>query len=217
MGENMPIKVACLSDLHGHYPKVPECDLLLLGGDYCAGGDIYTRLGHYHDLRRWVNAIHLYQGATVVGIAGNHDFLFERVGYSGLPPIHGWKYLQDSSFLWRGLHIYGTPWQPRFYDWAFNLDEPELEQKWSLIPDSTDILLVHGPPRGIADFSPFGQEHTGSPSLLQRILEIKPKLVVCGHIHSGYGQYQIGDTLVVSSSLVDESYLPVNPIQVVEI
>jgi Icc-related predicted phosphoesterase len=35
--------------------------------------------------------------------------------------------------------------------------------------------------------------------------------VVCGHIHSGYGRYQLGDTEIINASLVDNDYRPVNP------
>jgi hypothetical protein len=28
--------VAALSDLHGHPPTIPECDILMIGGDICS-------------------------------------------------------------------------------------------------------------------------------------------------------------------------------------
>jgi hypothetical protein len=30
------------------------------------------------------------------------------------------RYLQDAGLELFGLRIWGTPWQPWFYDWAFN-------------------------------------------------------------------------------------------------
>ena len=34
-----------------------------------------------------------------------------------------------------GLAIWGSPWQPWFYDWAFNLERgEEIAMKWRLIP-----------------------------------------------------------------------------------
>jgi Icc-related predicted phosphoesterase len=142
----------------------------------------------------------------VVGIAGNHDFIFQE--RPDQVPALSWTYLQDSGTEYRGFRLWGTPWQPYFYDWAFNLYEKDLVEKWRLIPDDTDILLVHGPPHGYGDVSPYSQAHTGSPGLLSRIQDIQPRLVVSGHIHSGYGQYQIGPTVFVNASYVDEEYKP---------
>ena len=95
-------------------------------------------------------------------------------------------------------------------DWAFNLDEPDLARKWAAIPDDTDILLLHGPPRGAGDKTIY-QERIGSPSLRDRIEAIQPLLVVCGHNHGGYGQCMIGETLVVNAALMDDNYRPVHP------
>lgn len=206
------MKIACVSDLHGFLPKLPECDLVLLGGDYCPTVKYQTEWFTEH-FAPWIES--LSERSQVIGIAGNHDFIFERIP-DEVPPMK-WVYLQDSGFEWKGLKFWGTPWQPRFFDWAFNADESELKERWSLIPDNTDVLLLHGPPRNYGDFSPFGQVHTGSPSLLEKIEEIQPKLVIAGHIHSGYGRYEIGNTLFLSCSLVNESYQPVHEIQVVEL
>lgn len=220
------MKVCCLSDIHGYLPEVPDCDLLLLGGDLCRDHDDYW--WYRNDLTNWVNR--LAERMRVVAVAGNHDFIFERA--PGLAPevlpTPNWTYLQDSGTEFGGFKIWGSPWQPVFYHWAFNAEEPELAKIWQKIPADTDILLLHGPPYGYGDKSTYrtnkdddtqwpGYEHTGSPSLLERIKEVKPKLVVAGHIHNGYGQYRIGETLFVSASLVDNSYKPVHPIIVVDL
>jgi len=214
------MRICCLSDLHGHLPPVPECDLLLLGGDFCRD---HTDLFWYRrSFKAWVDEAA--KRCKVIGVAGNHDFIFQE--NPDMVPAMDWEYLEDSGTEWNGLKIWGSPWQPRFFDWAFNADEPDLKARWALIPEGTDILLLHGPPRGYGDKVPRrpaprmcgtfdddkkwpGHEHTGSPSLLERILEVKPKLVVAGHIHSGYGVYKIGDaTTFISASLVNEQYHP---------
>jgi Icc-related predicted phosphoesterase len=53
--------------------------------------------------------------------------------------------------------------------------------------------------------------------LTKRILEVKPKLAVAGHIHSGYGRYEIGSTVFINASLVNNQYIPMHPPVVVEI
>lgn len=204
------MKICCVSDTHGHLPQIPDCDLLLLAGDYGHSGDHWW----YRDtFAPWVSK--LSTRMKIVGVAGNHDFIFERDKH--LLPRIDWTYLEDSGIEWRGLNIYGSPWQPRFFDWAFNADEPQLERIWAKIPSNTDILVLHGPPRGYGDFSTYGNEHTGSPSLLKKIEEIKPKLVVAGHIHSGYGRYMIGETVFINAAHVNEQYKPTNEPVLVDI
>lgn len=195
------MRICCISDLHGLLPPVAECDLLLLAGDYCP----HTK-GQNWWLRDffapWVAEI-AERGTKVVGVAGNHDFIWEKS--PDLVPRINWTYLQDSGCMFAGQNIYGSPWQPRFCDWAFNLDEPDLAKKWADIPRDTDILLLHGPPFGAGDKTNRA-ERIGSKSLRQRIEEVQPKLVVCGHNHGGYGEHWIGKTLVLNVALLDDAY-----------
>jgi hypothetical protein len=73
--------------------------------------------------------------------------------------------------------FYGSPWQPEFnHGWAFSLDsEGELRKKWHSIPSNTHVLIIHGPPAGILDFT-INERHVGSTSLLAEINQrIKPQ------------------------------------------
>jgi predicted phosphohydrolase len=207
------MNVVAISDLHGTLPTVPPCDLLLLGGDLCPVADhsIENQAWWLHTVfRRWLESV---PARKIVGVAGNHDFLFER-NPDLVPNDLPWTYLRDSGLTWEGWNIWGTPWQPWFFDWAFNLHEEQLEQKWALIPDDTDILVLHSPPHGYGDavLRSGGTEHTGSPSLRRRIQEIQPRLAIFGHIHEGRGQWQLGPTLLANVSLLDVSYQPVHPV-----
>lgn len=203
----MKYKIVAVSDLHGTLPKIPPCDLLLIAGDIAP---IFDHDLHFQsrwlstDFRYWLQALPAEQ---IVYIAGNHDLVFQQIPElvpKDLPAV----YLQDSGFAWRGLKIWGTPWQPWFFDWAFNLFEPDLKQKWDLIPDNTDILLVHGPPYRHGDGIPErqGMRHAGSPSLLEKVLAIKPRLVVFGHIHEGRGEWKIGETVLANVTILNEAY-----------
>ena len=199
------MRICCISDLHGHLPEVPPCDLLLLAGDLVPAEGHEPAEGRRWLATRFRDWLGEVPARAVVGVAGNHDFVF-AAGDLGLTPPLPWTYLQDSGTTVGGLTIWGTPWQPTFFDWAFNLDEPELAAKWDLIPEATDVLLLHGPPFGHGDPTPRGP--AGSPSLLRRIEAVRPRLAVAGHIHSGYGVYAIGPTTFVNASHLDESYAP---------
>ena len=109
--------------------------------------------------------------SAIVIIAGNHDVLFQKKPEKAKKlllkhdKIH---YLEDTGCRIDGVSFYGTPWQPEFNDgWAFTLNEEEeaLRRKWQNIPTNVQILISHGPPAGILDFTVDGK-HAGSTSLL---------------------------------------------------
>lgn len=192
-----------MSDLHGYLPRVPTCDLLLLGGDLCPDVPVIEQARWLdREFRKWLKEV---PAEAIAGVAGNHDWVFQE--RPDLVPVLPWEYLQDSGVTLCGLKIWGSPWQPVFFDWAFNLEEKELEKKWALIPERTDILLLHGPPLGHGDRNMRGT-HTGSPSLTKRIIEVQPRLVICGHIHEARGKYRISESIVANVSQVDFRYVP---------
>ncbi|CAG8816179.1 23913_t:CDS:2, partial [Dentiscutata erythropus] len=135
---------------------------------------------------------------------------------------NGIVYLEDESFTIpeSGYQLYGSPYTPRFYDWAFNGDRGSfLKEKWSKIPPTTHILMTHGPPSGILDLTASG-ESAGCVDLLQRIQEIKPLVHVFGHIHEGYGVLEKkweaennedkNSTIFINASSVTRGYKPKN-------
>lgn len=207
------MKLVAASDLHGTLPDIPLCDLLLLAGDLCPvknHGLAFQAAWLDTDFRRWLDRV---PARKVVAVAGNHDFVFEQAPHL-VPADLPWTYLQDDGTIWEGLRIWGAPWQPRFFDWAFNLDEPDLARKWAMIPDGTDLLVLHAPPLGYGDGVPQrgGQvRRTGSPSLLDRIRAVEPRLAVFGHIHEGRGQWAVGRTVLANVTILDRHYAPAHP------
>jgi predicted phosphodiesterase len=197
--------VVAVSDLHGHLPEIPPCDLLLIAGDILPMDD-YDRAAQavwlHTVFRPWLAA---QPARHIVGIAGNHDFVFEQPGG---PTDLPWTYLQDSGTEIEGFKIWGSPWSLWYHDWAFNLYEPQLQNRWALIPDDTDILLVHGPPYGYGDRTMRGFS-AGSLSLRERIENIGPRLVVWGHIHEANGAWQWGETLLANVSYLNHVRQPV--------
>lgn len=233
-------RVACVSDLHESLIDIPPCDLLLIAGDisYAFKGDLVTKHRFLvNEFKQWVGGV---PATDVVVVAGNHDQSIEQWGWPedlrSVPKLH---YLEDEGVELHGLKIWGTPWQPWFYSWAFNAPqrggEDFLAQKFDLIPDDTDIIICHGPPRGVGDgvgdpARPDLQEHVGSTALRAAIKRVQPKLMVCGHIHSGAGVNVVAHinpvkffdddaqhttlhqptTTIVNAAIVDEKYRPVN-------
>jgi Icc-related predicted phosphoesterase len=204
------MKIVAISDMHGILPDIPSCDLLLIAGDICPvmNHEVFFQAEWLDTtFRRWLEALR--HVGRVIGIAGNHDFVFEKRP-DLVPGDLPWIYLQDALAEYAGLRIWGTPWQPWFHNWAFNGQPDLLKQKWALMPDQLDVIVVHGPPHGYGDAVPQwvgSVRHTGCSHLLTRILQIQPELVVFGHIHEGRGQWQIGErTTLANVTLVDVSY-----------
>lgn len=191
------MKIVCTSDTHGQMSKVkiPECDLLLHSGDV-------SMRGYQWEVEKFLSEFAQAPARHHVFIAGNHDYFFQdnpedaRKLLAKFPQIH---YLENSGIEIEGIKIWGSPNQPWFYDWAFNFPpdvdsyRKEAEETWGQIPDGTDIVLTHGPPHRILDRVSrlVGGEtdpSVGCRYLLDRILQVNPRLHLFGHIHESYGE-----------------------------
>lgn len=206
------VKIIAVSDLHGELPNIDECDLLLIGGDICPDGSLKFQAEWLDEVyRKWLAKI---PAKKIVGIAGNHDIIFERAEHL-VPTGLGWHYLKDNAIELFGFKIYGTPWQLPFWG-AFNLNDEKLKLQYSSIPKDIDIFISHGPPYGILDEVPkiFAKgvennireykQHVGSVSLRDKIFEIKPKLFVCGHVHCSFGVRLIDGIIFANVCLLDD-------------
>lgn len=150
----------------------------------------------------------------IIYVAGNHDRPFQHSGFpayvkSRFPTI---TYLQDEAITIDGIKFYGSPWQPAFYNWAFNLprNSKELEEKWNAIPEDTNVLITHGPPHGILDkCSPgYGSRIVGCELLAARVRQLRNlKLHVFGHIHHSRGYVTLDGVTYANAAVVNESYV----------
>lgn len=212
------MKITLISDTHTRqgqipYSDLPGGDLLIHAGDIMNSG--YNK-NDIIDFLYWYDSIPGYD--KKVFIAGNHDRMFEnhpedvKEWLSKFPNI---IYLQDEAYeiydleTDKSIKLYGSPWQPWFYDWAFNVERNSLKLsgKWEAIPDDTDILITHGPAWGSVDTvegRPW--DNLGCELLAERIQRFRPKIHVCGHIHSGYGIETIDNIHYINASVLDERY-----------
>jgi Icc-related predicted phosphoesterase len=90
-------------------------------------------------------------------------------------------------------------------------DRVKLDRYWNqAMPAYVDILVTHGPPKGILDKSYSREdvlEMCGDKSLLNKVLEIQPAYHLFGHIHEGYGMREIDDVIFINASTLDADYL----------
>lgn len=203
------MKITFISDTHNKHNHLTSKGMgnILGSGDVLVHAGDISSMGKSHEIKNFLDWFSNTDFKYKIFIAGNHDFGFE-LGYEIDQDYKdkGVIYLQDSEVIIDGVKFYGSPWQPEFYDWAFNLPRGEkLAEKWSKIPGNTDILITHGPVYGLLDYAPMGG-HVGCEMLYQRVFEVKPKIHVCGHIHSGYGQKSIDGVEFLNASVLDERY-----------
>lgn len=198
--------IVAISDTHCRLRKmdVPEGDLLLHSGDLTFNGDIPEISQELRELGRISKRF-----KKTILVCGNHDWLGERnpALMREMCEAEGITYLDHESTTFENLNIFGSAYQPEFCSWAFNLPRGgALKEKWSQIPENTNILITHGPPYEILDMCPDGR-FVGCVDLMNRIDTLKDlKLHVFGHIHYSNGHtYKYGKTFVNSASL-DERY-----------
>ena len=216
------MKLTIISDTHTKHRycenDLPGGDLLIHAGDFMNSG--YNPI-EAMEFFKWFDEIDNYD--FKVFIAGNHDRWMQDKTEESRGILTGYKtieYLQDDWMIVgdsdphdpnvKTAKIYGSPWQPEFYNWAFNLPRngDELKSKWDMIHEDTDILITHGPAWGFLDDVEGNRNvHLGCELLAERIKQIKPKIHICGHIHSGYGHYYDGHTHYFNASVLNERYL----------
>lgn len=215
-------RFVCFSDTHGLHSNIPAQhiipgDVLIHAGDFSDTG----QLEQIVSFSQWLKE---YPCTHKVVIAGNHDITFHEDYYH-----RAWRrfhrdqydcrtvrasltnciYLEDSPAEVAGYKFYGSPWQPFFCDWAFNLQPEQQQDIWERIPDQVDILLTHGPAYGHGDKCMHGG-HAGCQHLLKAIRQRRVPIHVCGHIHEGYGTTTDGQTVLINASTCTFRYKPTN-------
>jgi Icc-related predicted phosphoesterase len=216
------MRLALTSDLHGHLPEVPPCDVLLIAGDVCPleSHDLDFQADWLrHRFTRWLRRVPARQ---TIFIAGNHDFVFDEDPALVADITWPGVYLQDSGCVWEGVRFWGSPWARYLPGWAFTAREEDLRRHWERIPTDTQVLLVHGPPQGLGD-EVIGNIsgdllHVGSRTLREALSRLTGlELVVFGHIHECAGFYRLSGLPLVNASLMDAAYEPVNPVHVFDL
>ncbi len=232
--------IDCITDLHGFYPTLEGGDLLIVAGDLTSRDEVIDWCKFFH----WLEC---QEYTKKIFIGGNHDnFLLDKIPSKspiefGLPWSYkrDFEYICDSGTEFEGLKIWGSPWTKTFKGMnprckAFTCEtEEQLAEKWAMIPGDIDILITHGPPKGILDWNKDGLQ-CGSISLFERSRKLKNLKLFCfGHIHEAYSVINTQEMtnslpmllssnkpnclpIIVNCSHVNERYEPVNnPVRIV--
>lgn len=198
------IKIVAFGDTHGCHSKVilPECDITIFTGDWSC-----NTLTIEDDLTNFAIWFGQQRAKWKIVIAGNHDFVEKWPLEKTISEFarYGILYLQDAGVCLNGITLYGSPWTTKFNNWAFGKNEFELNEIWQTLPDNVDILITHGPPKGILDYA--HHQYLGSSALKDSFLQCKPRIHVFGHIHEQGGKsHKAFGILHYNVALLDEFY-----------
>jgi Icc-related predicted phosphoesterase len=164
--------------------------------------DIVVGAGDFANARRGVSICiellkQIQQPAVLVpGNNESHDELVDACAtWPSAAVLHG------SGIELLGVPFFGVgggiPVTP-FGDWSFDFSEADATRLLSECP-AGGVLVSHSPPNGAVDQTSAGAS-LGSIAVREAVVRLKPRLVVCGHIHASAGKRaQIGLTPVINA------------------
>lgn len=138
-------------------------------------------------------------GAPVVLVPGNNESLEELRaacrGWRSATVLHGnGADVAGQPFFGIGGGIPVTP----FGDWSYDFTEQQAARMLGNCERAL-VLVSHSPPKGFLD-DRGGGRNVGSDAVLNAMLRLEPRLLVCGHIHACAGRRaQVGKTLIVNA------------------
>lgn len=200
------MKIVGISDTHNQYQGlekiIPDGDILIHAGDL-------VRHGTVDELQKFVNWYSHLPHQYKIFVGGNHDGGLEH----NRNEIHipsNLIYLENELVEIEGLKIWGSPVSPPYRSFGFMWDEPRRFATYQKIPDNCDIIINHSPPFGKLDLVEEGM-NVGCKILADRLEQLQPRFVICGHIHESYGTLVDNKTTYINASIMNRRYEPVNP------
>lgn len=179
------MRIAAVADLHGRLPVIPDCDVLVIAGDFCAEFEPLFRNPDLTRIRQteWLNDVYAEWEKTVPAsrilvTPGNHDFITK------LPFACRSEFYVDDGPTIDNVRFWLMPWTIPIGNWNYGMVRSQRKQTYADIPEGVDVLVSHGPAHKVLDRSHSG-EHIGCPELRQAIYNKHPRVCVFGHCHEG--------------------------------
>jgi Icc-related predicted phosphoesterase len=178
--------------------------LLIHAGDFTFFSKRPSMLRDFDD---WLGELpHRYK----IIVPGNHEYILEEP--RNRAAIMNAEMLVGSGVEVAGLKIWGSPVTP-LYGGAFSLSSADDRKRhWAKIPKNLDILVTHGPPRGILDRDAPEEPAAGCHELALAVERTRPRLHVFGHIHGGRGILRTPATAFINASVFRDGGIEYPPI-----
>ncbi|KAK3295295.1 ser/Thr protein phosphatase family protein [Chaetomium fimeti] len=204
-----------IADTHGmHYlpdtKPLQPIDVVIHCGDITSDSQLSEYKTAIHLLSRIPAPLKLI-------LPGNHDYTLDTPTYQHLlhthPELlqthghpnaahhlftaaqqhHNLHYLPEGTHrfpLPNGAHLtlYASPYTPAFGAPGFQYPRHQAPHRFAIPPD-VDVVVTHGPPRGVRDrsWAAAGGQHVGAGELFEAVERARPRVHCFGHIHEGWG------------------------------
>lgn len=180
-----------ISDTHQYHEllKIPNnIDIVIHSGDASNVKNPHLNYVEFINFLEWYSKLPI---KYKIYVAGNHDTSIEKNLITKRDfDKYGIIYLENDFItikLDKEIKIWGSPHTPTHGNWAFMKARHKLDRVWNEIPEDVDIIITHGPPKGIMDLT-RDYDHKliqcGCNALRKRVLHIEPSLFLSGHIHN---------------------------------
>jgi len=190
------MKCWVISDTHTQQASLglptEPIETVIHAGDSTNYRDWVNNQPEFEEFIKWFSGISI---KNKILIAGNHDtWALKKYNVDRVKEL-GIHYLEHEYLELEGKLIFGSPYTPTFGNWHFMKDRGKLSQYWEALTENIDVLVTHGPPKGILDLShdrDHNLEYCGDGALTKAVFKVKPKFHVFGHIHNSEGCYNQG-------------------------
>tara|TARA_Y100000593_G_scaffold81696_1_gene152971 strand:- start:762 stop:1388 length:627 start_codon:yes stop_codon:yes gene_type:complete len=206
------MKLVILSDNHTNYDfETPDGDILIHCGDF-------TYHGKPSEIEKFRDYLKEQPHRHKLFIFGNHEKIDREVRYwiDYLEDGTGATCIHEKAICINGINFFGSSYTPKFMNWAFMHTKSARKRYWSNMNEDMDVLVTHGPPKGIMGKIENGTE-IGCEYLLDFVERVKPNYHFFGHNHAGAGVQTNGDTLFVNAAILTEKYEMCKPPMIVHI
>ena len=147
------MKVQIISDSHGKHGEIKieeDIDMIIHCGDSTNWFDLLPNEQEFRRFLEWFLSLEV---KHKVLIAGNHDAWATKLYNKEFIKSKGIIFLEHEYVEIEGLKIFGSPYTPIFHNWHFMKDRSKINKYWEYLEPNIDILITHGPPKGILDLS----------------------------------------------------------------
>jgi len=198
------LRLLAFSDLHGACYKEAAAlidaqrpDWIVLCGDMLPDfgriAGVGNRLEAQREFWKVYRSRFIREGAVTTLVRGNHELEgFSDPGLQKLPaPVQGLV-----------ARLEGIPVEFGGWGWSREWEEEELQAELDAqlaLQSAPRIILSHVPPYGCRDGNSSGERIGHRPLAAHLRGRGWPEvLVLCGHVHEGFGSQERGETLVVN-------------------
>ncbi len=187
------MKILCFTDLHGDFKilkklvkraKEEDIDLVAVAGDFTQFED------NMRPILKKLNEI----GKDILIVPGNHEN--DETVTAAIVDLKHCKNIHKRALRIRNFIFLG------YGEGGFALEDPEfrkVSREWYGEHQKEKLILItHAPPFGTTT-DRIDKKHVGNKDIRSFIERIKPKLVICGHLHETAGkQDKIKETIVIN-------------------